>query len=417
MGPWIRKGLPAVIGVVLIGWLASAASGEKALPVAQPILVSSPYIHVEDRLNSGETLSHVFGRHNIFGPQLVAVLNAAEGLRPTRIRQGEVFEFKYFRADTVPIEMSHRLRGEDQYLIVRRDSAGDWAGLREDIQWTVTEIRVEGMIASSFWNALPQAVPDSLLTTSERGRLFARVSEDVFGWEVDFVYDIREGDRFNLLFERLESSDGDVRLGRLLAATIETGSREHPAYLLPGNGGRDEYYDDQGRSMRRAFLRAPLTARVSSRFSLSRVHPILRVRRAHRGVDYAANSGSPIRATAAGTVIAAERDRGYGNVVKIRHASGIETRYAHMSRFAPGIRAGVRVEQEQVIGRVGMTGLATAPHLHYEFIKNGRHINPSRADLGDGRPVPEVRREEFEQVKLELDRRLRRGISVVDSTL
>lgn len=407
MGSRLKGVLLAFAGISLIGWLANTAFGEKQLPVARPIVVSSPYIFVDDRLQVNETLSHLFGRHNIFGPQLVDVLNAAEGLRPTRIRTGEVFEFKYLTGDTVPIEIAHRLRGEDQYLIVRRDSTGGWFGLREDIEWTVSTVQASGIITSSFWMALPEAVPEAVLSTSERGRLFASVADDVFGWEIDFAYDIREGDRFNLLFERLESSDGEVRFGRLLAASMETGSREHPAYLLPGDGGRDEYYDDEGRSMRRAFLRAPLSARVSSRFSLSRVHPILRVRRAHRGIDYAANSGSAIHATAAGTVISAGTDRGYGRVVKIRHASGIETRYAHMRSIASGIRAGVRVEQNQVIGRVGMTGLATAPHLHYEFIKNGRHINPGRADLGDGRPVPESRRNEFERLMGELDVRLR----------
>jgi Peptidase family M23/Csd3 second domain len=399
----LRRGsILAFAGIAVIAWLGKAAAREKPLPVAAPILVSSPYRFEEDALGRNETLSHVFGRHNIYGPQLVEVLNAADGLQPTRVRPGEKFEFKYLTTDSIPIEISHRLRNADEFLILRRDSASRWRGLREEIVWTISTLRVSGSISSSLWNSLPDAIPDSLLPARERNRLFINLTDDVYGWEIDFAYDIREGDGFNILFERLESSEGDVRYGRLLAADIETGGREHRTYLLPGDGA-NQYYDTRGRSMRRAFLRAPVSARVSSRFSLSRVHPVLRVRRAHRGTDYAARAGSPIRATADGTVISAGRDRGYGIVVKIRHASGIETRYAHMSRMARRISPGARVSQEQIIGYVGMTGLATAPHVHYEFIKNGRYLNPGRADLGDGRPIPEQRREEFEGVKRELD--------------
>jgi murein DD-endopeptidase MepM/ murein hydrolase activator NlpD len=139
--------------------------------------------------------------------------------------------------------------------------------------------------------------------------------------------------------------------------------------------------------------------RISSRFSRARLHPVLRTSRPHLGIDYAAAVGTPIEATADGTVLRAGRWGSYGIMVGLRHVRSIETRYAHMSHLAPGIRPGVRVRQGQVIGFVGMTGLVSGPHVHYEFLKNGRHLNPRSVDLGDGEPVPSARREEFERVR------------------
>ena len=163
------------------------------------------------------------------------------------------------------------------------------------------------------------------------------------------------------------------------------------------------YYDAEGRSLRRAFLRYPVQfRRISGGFG-RRYHPVLRRYRAHLGTDYAAVSGSPIRATADGVVRRSGRWGGYGIVVTIRHPKAIETRYAHMSRVATGIRPGVRVTQGQTIGYVGMTGLATGPHVHYEFLKNGRQVDSRGVDLGDGDPVSDELRPEFEKAKATLN--------------
>jgi murein DD-endopeptidase MepM/ murein hydrolase activator NlpD len=159
------------------------------------------------------------------------------------------------------------------------------------------------------------------------------------------------------------------------------------------------YYDDQGRSLRRAFLRTPLLfRRISSGFG-GRYHPILKRWRGHDGVDYAAAAGTPVRATAAGIVTRAGRHGGYGNLVELRHANGIRTRYGHLSRFAAGVRAGARVQQGQTIGYVGSTGLSTGPHLHYEFLVNGRPTNPRRRDSGSGKPIPADQRLAYEAVR------------------
>ena len=169
--------------------------------------------------------------------------------------------------------------------------------------------------------------------------------------------------------------------------------------MLSGPNGGNEYYDADGRSLKRAFKLAPVPYRITSRFSLSRFHPILGIWRAHLGNDYHAPIGTPVEATGDGVVRRADRWDGYGLMAAIRHPHGIETRYAHLSRLAQGIHPGAAVTQGEVIGYSGMSGLATAPHVHYEFLKNGRHENPSRADLGDGTPVPAARRAEFATVR------------------
>jgi murein DD-endopeptidase MepM/ murein hydrolase activator NlpD len=226
------------------------------------------------------------------------------------------------------------------------------------------------------------------------------LADGIYGWVIDFTRDMRPGDPFTVVFEHLTSSTGDRRFGRVLAASVYTGKVEHTAFVLSDAEGRNAYYDADGNSLRRAFRMYPVKfRRISSGFSRARFHPVLRTSRPHLGIDYAAHSGTPIEATADGTVSRAGRWGSYGIIVGLRHVRGIETRYAHMSRLAPGIRPGVRVRQGEVIGYVGMTGLVSGPHVHYEFLKNGRHLNPRSVDLGDGEPVPAARRGEFERMR------------------
>jgi murein DD-endopeptidase MepM/ murein hydrolase activator NlpD len=174
------------------------------------------------------------------------------------------------------------------------------------------------------------------------------------------------------------------------------------AFYFEGEMGRGGFYDDKGRSLRRAFLRQPIEyRRISSRFG-NRYHPILKSWRSHQGTDYAAGYGTPVRATADGIVTKAGRDGGYGNLVEIRHANGVRTRYGHLSGFAPGIRVGARVKQKDWIGYVGSTGLSTGPHLHYEFIVNGRATNPQRKDAGPVQAVPSKLKPVFDTLRTQL---------------
>jgi murein DD-endopeptidase MepM/ murein hydrolase activator NlpD len=200
----------------------------------------------------------------------------------------------------------------------------------------------------------------------------------IFAGEVDFNSELQPGDRFVLAFERYSREDGPATYGAIIAAEFRNDGRVLRAIRFTPPGGKPSYYDEQGHSLQRFFLRSPLRfePRITSGFSGSRMHPILHTSRAHRGVDYAAPTGAPVVAASAGVVASVTTDPGSGRMVRLRHASGYESHYLHLSRFAAGLRPGQRVEQGDTIGFVGSSGLSTGPHLHYALTKNGTFVNP-----------------------------------------
>jgi murein DD-endopeptidase MepM/ murein hydrolase activator NlpD len=222
---------------------------------------------------------------------------------------------------------------------------------------------------------------------------------EIFSSEIDFHRDLRPGDRFSVVYEGMFSDGEFVRTGRILGAEFSNQGRVLRAIYYQARDGRGGYYTPDGRSMRKVFLRSPLEiSRVSSGFSLARFHPILQTWRAHKGVDYAAPVGARVRATADGYVQFLGKQGGYGNVIILRHGNGYSTLYGHLSGFAHGIGVGRRVNQGDVIGFAGMSGLATGPHLHYEFRLHGVHQNPLKIAAPDAPPLgPEVR-SRFQQV-------------------
>ena len=205
---------------------------------------------------------------------------------------------------------------------------------------------------------------------------------NIFGWDIDFVLDIRNGDRFRVLYEELYLDGEKVGEGEIIAAEFWNQGRHLTAYRYQTRDGDVSYFDSDGNSMRKEFIRTPVAfSRISSRFSTGRKHPILNKVRAHNGIDYAAPSGTPIKAAGKGKVIFAGVKGGYGNVLILKHGQRYSTLYAHMRGFAKGIRVGSRVNQSQTIGYVGASGLATGPHLHYEFRIDGVHRNPQTVPL------------------------------------
>nr|PZN77442.1 MAG: hypothetical protein DIU56_11605 [Pseudomonadota bacterium] len=265
---------------------------------------------------------------------------------------------------------------------MKDESAGFLAELLEN-PLEVRERTVRGVIDRSLFEAV---------TAAGAHDQTALALAEIFGWDIDFVLDIQRGDSFVVTYQELLQDGEYVKDGPVLAARFVNRGREYVAVRYERPDGTADYYTPEGKSMRKAFLRAPLEfTRVSSRFNLNRRHPVLNRIRAHKGVDYAAPTGTPVRAAGDGRVIFAGRKGGYGNVVEIDHSRGVVTLYAHLSRFAKGIRAGQRVQQGKVIGYVGMTGLATGPHLHYEYRLNGVHKDPQKVPLPDARPIePEL---------------------------
>ncbi|MDZ7669000.1 MAG: peptidoglycan DD-metalloendopeptidase family protein [Gammaproteobacteria bacterium] len=244
-------------------------------------------------------------------------------------------------------------------------------------------------------------IQHSLFIASQRAGLPDRVTmrlAQIFQWDVDFVLDIRRDDEFHVIYEELYIGDEFIGFGDILAAEFVNRGERYRAIRYTDAQGRADYYNPSGESMRKAFLRAPVEfSRISSNFNLRRVHPLFKRNIPHRGIDYAAPTGTPILAAGDGRIVTASRTEPNGNYVVIQHGEQFTTKYLHLSKFARGIRGGARVKQGQTIGYVGSTGWATGPHLHYEFLVNGVHQNPRTVQLPDAEPIPTPELARFNQ--------------------
>ncbi len=352
-------------------------------PSVHPSIVES-----FDTLRRGEVVGSLLQRQGIADLDLRPVLD------PRRLRPGLVFAFHRPHRDSLPSRV--RVRSAPERIVTFERGANGWNTAVEAIAWQAEPMRIEGAIEASLYDALDAAVPEDSLPSADRIRLAWDLA-DVFAWQVDFSRDVQPGDRFRVVFERLVSPEGEMRLGRILASDLEVAGRRLTAFRFD-SGGRSALFDADGNSLRRAFLRAPVEfRRISSTFARARRHPVLGTFRRHEGTDYAADRGTPVMAAGEGTVHRAGPAGGYGNLVELRHRNGVTTRYAHLRRFAKGVRAGARVGQGQVIGYVGSTGLASGPHLHYEFRVNGVARDSRRVELGNGKPLPAAQRAAFDR--------------------
>jgi murein DD-endopeptidase MepM/ murein hydrolase activator NlpD len=363
------------------------------LPVAAPIVVmADDATEILDTLRRGETLSELLARQGVLDLDITRLGLAA--LDPRRLRAGLVFSFRRPAADSLPDRISVRASPE-QRVVFQRATEG-WESALDSIRWRAEPFRIEGAIDNSLYEAIDAQVADEQLDAAQRQRLAWDLA-DIYAWQVDFTRDIQGGDKFRVVFDRLISEDGEVRFGRVLASDLTMSGKSLTAFRFE-SGGRSTFYDEDGKSLRRAFLRAPVQfRRISSSFARARRHPVLGITRRHQGTDYAAAPGTPVMAAGEGVVLRAGRAGGYGNLVELRHRNGITTRYGHLRGFARGIRGGVRVSQGQTIGYVGSTGLASGPHLHYEFRVNGVAKDSRRVELGNGAPVAASERDDFER--------------------
>jgi murein DD-endopeptidase MepM/ murein hydrolase activator NlpD len=366
--------------------LGARADTAGSLSNSPPSIAERP-----DTLQRGETLSALFARNGLNDS---VVRRVASLLDLRRLQAGLVFRFRRPAGDSLPDQVTVRTGPEQRVLLTRL--AGSWDARTQDIAWTVDTIRVSGSIETSLYDALDAAIPVDVLADGERVRLAWDVA-DVYQWQVDFSRDLQPGDDFLVLLERLLSEEGEVRVGRILAAELEHDGRPLTAFRFGAPPGASTFYDQEGRSLRRAFLKSPVEfRRISSRFNRSRRHPVLGYARRHEGTDYAADPGTPVLAAGDGQVIRAAWSGGYGNLVEVRHRNGIVTRYGHLRSYASGVRAGARVTQGQVIAYVGSTGLSNGPHLHYEFRVNGVARDPMKVDPAAGEPLTASARPAFQ---------------------
>ena len=348
-------------------------------------------------VNNGDTLSDIFSRQSLSAGTLQRILRSTEhGKLLANIRPGQTISFGYFDGQLVTLE---HIRSRLQSTVYSKTDNG----------FESQEVIREPEIRQSYASA---TIANSLFVASSNAGLPDNMTmkiANIFGWDIDFVMDIRDGDSFNLVYEEKYLDGERIGYGDILAATFSNRGSVHEAIYYTDSKGNGDYFTPEGKSMRKSFIRTPVDfARISSPFNPNRLHPIFKTKRPHRGVDYAAPTGTPIKASGAGIVQFAGKQSGYGNVVYIKHPNNIVTVYAHQSRVARGLRKGQRVKQGQVIGYVGQTGWATGPHLHYEFRVNGQHRNPLTVKLPDAQPLPQIEMDRFRRVTrvmlAELDR-------------
>jgi murein DD-endopeptidase MepM/ murein hydrolase activator NlpD len=368
-------------------------------PVAG-VIYAAPLESVETHvLRNGETLSGLLSAARITGSELSALIMALmEHENPRRLTAGSEVTVRRWAYDGSPRYIDLRVDA-DRTVRLARGSLG-WKGETRVTPTRVDTITVSGTIAagSALYHAIVQH-ENLELPPAERIALVSELA-DVYGYKLDFTREIQPGDSYRLVYEREARPDGSSRRRRILVAEIDTRGVNYSAIHFQADEIGSGYYDREGKSLRLAFRRYPLDfVRVTSAFNWQRYHPVLGVYRAHLGTDFGAPTGTPVRATGDGTIQFAARDGGYGNVIRIRHHGGYTTLYAHLSRFAAHVRPGTRVEQGEVIGYVGATGLATGPHLHYELRRDGQPLDARTARLPGHPPIPRQLMASFEQVR------------------
>jgi murein DD-endopeptidase MepM/ murein hydrolase activator NlpD len=363
----------------------------RTILIPDELLGSSKVVTVK----SGDNFSLVAKRADLSGREVFNIMesgDAAKKLLDLRPKQKIIFNFdklNNFIALSYPLSVN-------ETLLVTKDKEGFKSVL--DVKELNTRINfASGTINDSLFLAANKAGLNDNLTME---------LADILGWDIDFALDIRKGDQFSVVFEEKYLDDLKVSNGNILLAQFVNNGKTITAVRYEDGAGHVDYFTPEGLSMRKTFRRNPLDiVRISSRFNLKRKHPVLHKIRAHRGVDYAASTGTPIRATGDGKVITARRKGGFGKVVVIQHGQKYNTLYAHLSKYGRKVKEGRYVKQGQIIGYVGSTGLATGPHLHYEFRVNGVHRNPLTVSLPHAKPIKKEEKENFlEHSKIELAR-------------
>ncbi|MEO8165400.1 MAG: peptidoglycan DD-metalloendopeptidase family protein [Betaproteobacteria bacterium] len=368
---------------------------EISLPAA-PLASTDETYWREERIQRGDTVASILSRLNVNDAGALSYLLQAKDVRSLY----QLIPGRTIRVVTTSegkLESLSYINTDGRRLHVVRSESGFSSNeeLPQTEQWVMQssgEIETS-LFASTDASGIPEKVALQLT--------------DIFSSDIDFHRDLRRGDRFSVVYEALAADGEFVGFGRVLSAEFTNQGHTFRAVFFRDKQGRSGYYTPEGRNMRKAFLRSPIEfSRVTSGFTNARFHPVLKTWRAHKGIDYGSPIGTRVRATAGGYVTCMGRKGGYGNVVILRHPNGYATLYAHLAGFGQGLRQGKHVVQSEVIGFVGRTGLATGPHLHYEFHVNGVHQNPMRLAMPPGPPITAQLRPAFDEATEPLFARL-----------
>ncbi len=339
---------------------------------------------VKDVVQSGDTITEILSDYLTVPEIHVLDKRCRDVFSLQKIKTGHayrvVLEKRQLQRFEYEIDSEHK-------LLIHVDKNRDFSVSKTKIHYTVKNEIIKGTIKNNLFKAMK---------TSGESSYLAIALADIFAWDIDFIRDIRTGDSFKLIVEKRYRKGSFDNYGDILAAQFNNQGQKFMAFLYELDG-RAEYFNAQGKSVRKTFLKAPLHfTRISSGYSMHRKHPILNVVRPHQGIDYAAPTGTPIKTVADGVVICRRYARHAGRYVKVRHCNSYVTVYNHMSRFARGIKRGSKVKQGEVIGYVGSTGLATGPHLDYRVKQNGRYRNPLKIKSDPAKPIPQSEMKQFQ---------------------
>lgn len=328
-------------------------------------------------VKSGDTLSSIFKRLNLSTSEAHGLVSSSKQAKTlTSLKPGQ--QLALLTSEDGQLQKVRLIKSQLESMTFTKTSTGylyESVVRKPDVTFNFAKITID---SSLFQSAAQAGIADGL-TMELAG---------VFGWDVDFALDIQKGDTFNFVYEELILDGKKIGHGDIVAAEFNKKNSSYQAVRYTDKEGNSRYFTPSGMSMRKEFLRTPIDfARISSHFNLKRKHPILHKIRAHKGTDYAADTGTPIKATGNGRVVLVGRKGGYGNTIIIRHGEVYETVYAHLSKYARGIKVGSKITQGQIIGYVGSSGLATGPHLHYEFHVNGQVRNPVTIKFANSSPI------------------------------
>jgi murein DD-endopeptidase MepM/ murein hydrolase activator NlpD len=375
--------------------VAPLLAAAPAPPAAPAALVAAPPTARAFAFRSGTTFSQLFTEFGLDPAEVpVAVAAVTRYVDVRKVRAGEG-GFAYFDAAGKLVELRFKVSQKGWLTLTRAVTSpftavadGGWKAAWRDMVRTVEVKRIEGELASFLFDDLQRAGGSPQLAYS---------MSDVLQWDLDFDRDLQLGDRFGVVYEEIALDGEKSGLGRVLSLYYDNKGKHHEAYLYAGENGEPGYYDGEGRPLQKLFLRSPLPyMRVTSKFSHSRLHPVLKVYRPHYGVDLGAPYGTPVRATSGGVVtFARSSGGGAGLMVTVRHPQNFESSYLHLSKIAPGIKVGSRVSQGDILGNVGNSGHSTGAHLDYRIKKNGQYLDPMGLKNQPAEPIPQYRLAEF----------------------
>jgi len=373
-----------LILLVYVDWSLNKPVPVEEITISKSLNQTPPALKnkVSHKVDKGESLSVIFEENKVPLNTAYKIFNFDKDNILSSIRPDDVMEFNYIGESLYSIEI---IKDDVNSILIDISEGISIKEIKKQTQKIVSF--KQGTIKNSFYiDALKVGIPDSIIMD------FAYI----FGWDIDFIFDVRQGDKFSVIYEADYIEGEKISTGDIIFAQFINNKQKYTVQRFYDDDQGKQYFNENGINVKKGFLRAPLDfTRISDHFNPNRKHPILHTIRAHKGTDYAAARGTPIQATGDGVVIFAGVKNGCGNEILIRHANNYQTRYCHMQKFYKGIKKGKKVIQGETIGYVGSTGLATGPHLHYEFMIGDKHTDPVKVKLPSANPVNRNQIEDF----------------------